>query len=127
MAADPYLGRRPGLVAEQVAAGLIARSRREPAEWHLNDTAALLWLLCNGQERVTQIRSQVRRWYPQVGAQLDRDVIEGLTNLRTQRLIRSAATRYPHRPLLRVAFCNFWPRFDRRDNYFVWMLAHRLT
>ena len=27
MAADPYLGRRPGLVAEQVAAGLIARSR----------------------------------------------------------------------------------------------------
>jgi hypothetical protein len=125
MAADPYLGRRPGLVAEQVAAGLIARSRREPAEWHLNDTAALLWLLCNGQEHVTQIRSQVRRWYPQGGAQLDRDVIEGLTNLRTQRLIRSAATRYPHRPLLRVAFCNFWPRFDRRDNYFVWMLAHR--
>ena len=63
--------------------------------------------------------------YPQRGAHLDRDVIEGLTNLRTQRLIRSAATRYPHRPLLRVAFCNFWPRFDRRDNYFVWMLAHR--
>src|SRR5262249_12588305 len=125
MASDPYLGRRPGLVAEQVAAGLIARSRRESVELHLNETASLLWLLCNGQERLAQIHDRVRRLYPHGGGPLDRDVVEGLAHLRTRRLIRSAIKEYPERPLLRVAFCNFWPRFDSRDNYFIWMLAHR--
>ena len=123
--ADAYLARRPGIVMEQFPDGLVARRRGERDEVRLNHTAALLWLLCGGRECVSGIRAQVRALYPDAGGELARDVTEGVSDLLARRVIRMGATEFSVRPLLRVAFSNFWPRFDRRDNYFIWMLTHR--
>lgn len=122
---DTYLARRPGIVMEQLAEGMVAREWREPLELRLNQTASLLWLLCGGKERVFEIRDQLRALYPDAGGQLESEVSEGLSELRARRLLRVAATEFSVRPLLRVGFCNFWPRFDPRDNYFTWMLTRR--
>ena len=123
--ADAYLARRPGVVMEQEVDGWMARERQGRLQVRLNQTAALLWALCSGTERLSEIRDRLRGLYPDAGDQLESEVTEGLSGLRAGRLIRVAATPLSPRPLLRVGFCNFWPRFDRRDNYFVWMLTHR--
>ena len=122
---DLPLARRAGIVCKWTQHGLVLWTRRNALELELNNTAALIWLLCNGQLTSKGVKETLKKQYPKQGENIETDVTETLSHLHAHNAIELIKDRGSCRPLLRVGFCNFWTDFDTHDNYFLWMLTHR--
>ncbi len=118
---DPFVSRRPGLLMSRSGPELVLRSRGDGAELRLNATAALLWLLCDGELRESEILARVRELYPDQADEVAAEVPDALDSLRRQGLLRDRAAVTAPRPVLRVAFSGL----DDESDYLAWMLSYR--
>ena len=50
---------------------------------------------------------------------------EILADLQARGLVETTDGLRPVRPFVRVGLCNFWPSFNRQDNFFAWMLLDK--
>lgn len=120
---DAYVSRRAGTIGERAGEVVVLTTRRRKVR--LNSTALVVWELCDGQRRTTEIAELLAAHYPQASDQVRQEVVATLNELNRSKVLRVGPTRDPQRPLLRVAFANVWRGFDVRNNYFLKALAHR--
>jgi len=117
--------RSPGLVMQWRGPHLNVRSKQNKGGHWLNQTAALIWFLCDGQARVGDLIDHLQSRYPDQTGQVASDVNQALAELRARGLLSFADQPQAVRPLIKVGFAGFGPGFFAGDNYFLWMLTHK--
>jgi hypothetical protein len=53
----------------------------------INDSAAIIWQLCNGEQKVSQIKSLLKTSYPSMAGGLDADVDETIKMLESHQAL----------------------------------------
>lgn len=117
------LVRNPGHVLEEREGRYVVKARHRRTQRKLNGMAAYLWLLCDGARSIASLTEELCALYPDQRSSVRRDVPRALMDLYALGLLAPQAGE-PDRPLVKVGFDQFGPRFDERDNYFLWMLTH---
>ena len=125
LAPSARLRRSANVVATWSKDQLVLYFERQQARYEFNQAAALVWLFCGGKLSITEIVESIQELYPVQADIVENDVRESLFDLYQAQLLEIAESEEGDRTLLKVAFCNFWPSFDKSENYFVRMLAHR--
>lgn len=117
--------RSPGFVMISEGDDLILWSKNKTNKLTLNQSACLIWLLCDGVLDIKSIGEQLKQLYPENTKQLEVDIQGALRDLHNSGLIRLTKEKQATRELCRVGFGNLWPGFDQSDNYFLWMLTYQ--
>lgn len=119
-----YLCRIPGIAMKMEGDKLIIWSQGDTAKTSMNQSAAFIWFNLDGQKNLRQIKNFLQSKYPDDVNK--NDLSEMINDLYSKNMLIVADKQTEIRPLLKVAFSNFWPGFDEEDNYFLWMLSHRV-
>lgn len=79
--------RAPGYAAEQVDDELLLYHSGRTTVVYLNQTAFMIWQLCDGQRSGTEIMALLAAAFPADGDAVTRDVIEAFQQLVTQGVV----------------------------------------
>lgn len=111
---------------------LVIRSLETSRVITLNQTAAAIWLLLDGNVNCDDILKLLQETYPGV-KNIAKDMRQTLDMLYQQQAVecieedlaqKFTGQKHPAlKPLIRIKFIGFWPDFDVSRNYFVTMLA----
>lgn len=80
----------PGVLAEEVDGELLLYRLGDHKAVHLNDTASLIWQLCDGSRDLEAMLSELRALFPDAGEELEADVQEALSFLLAEGAIVAA-------------------------------------
>ncbi|MBW1615260.1 MAG: glycosyltransferase family 25 protein [Deltaproteobacteria bacterium] len=104
----------------------ILRSKPDNIPLQLNNTAWLIFCLCDGTLELKEIKKLVKHSYKV--EDIDQDIDDTLDALIYSGVIETFAAPFKTpKPILRVGFINFWENFNKRDNWFLWMLCNRFN
>ena len=73
-----------GFIVEQMDGEVVLMHPGKNIIIHSNETAALIWQLCDGNNTVTQIVDILSGAYPEARAEIEKDVPETIQKLRAQ-------------------------------------------
>ena len=73
--------RHPDFVLERIDNDYQLRHRSRNTAIYINETAALLWELCSGQNKVSDMKRILRDAYPDAAGHIDNDVDESISVL----------------------------------------------
>lgn len=73
-----------GYRVEEMDGELLLYHPQSTATLYLNNTAALVWQLCDGARTVAEIVEILSESFPDSGGGMDRDVLDALTSFRDQ-------------------------------------------
>ena len=120
-----YPARSRGFAAYWDKEQLIVKANQAEHIHSLNQTAAHIWLMCDGQTDEAGLLEAMQAHYSSHAGQIARDFKEALGKLCEMGIVETAPSPHPARPMIRVAFCGFDPGFRADDNYFLWMLTYK--
>ncbi|MEM7586741.1 MAG: PqqD family peptide modification chaperone [Acidobacteriota bacterium] len=124
---DLFIVRRRGSIAWTAAEGLVVRRVGQPLDVGLSATAAAVWSLCDGRQRVSDIRGFLGEKFPDQHEQIENELPRALAILEQSELTRTSEHASSGYPVLQVATAAFWPGLQERDNPIVQLLARRYS
>jgi hypothetical protein len=83
---------RAGVRFEELEGEAVVYDRSGKRATYLNDTATVIWKLCNGTSTITDIIEMLAKEYPENVASIASDVDETINRLVAERLIVFAKT-----------------------------------
>lgn len=79
--------RNPGFQLEQMNEEILLFNPETTRVVYLNETAALIWQLCDGQRNIAEIVSVLRGAYPEEADNIQKDVEQTLSEFEGQKVI----------------------------------------
>ena len=80
--------RDPEIVTDTLEGELVLYHPQRTTAIYLNQTASLIWGLCDGHRSLAEIVELLARHYPDAGGNLETEVREAIESLRQQRAVQ---------------------------------------